>query len=204
MTNDQVIDIEDLTITSPAVFEVTIRGSDAILFNKMPDLSKSTSKGEKQTKEDKLEIEKRTWKEKAYVNEDGGLYIPGENIHECMIQGSAYWGQKIPGEGNKRYTDVIKSGAIVEDVALDQTIEDLIPMGRAVNGTPNARKPAKVYKIRPMLRPWSGKFRIHVFDGRIDQAILRTVISYAGIYRGLCDWRPIYGRFELVKIEKVA
>lgn len=198
----EVIEGVDLTITSPALYNVTIKGMDAILFNKMPDLSIPKAKKAKQTQEDHLEWEKAHWKEKAYFDQDGKLFIPGENIHECMKGGSAYWGQKIPGQGNKTFTDVVASACIVEDMPLDATEKDLIAYGKAVNGTPTKRTPSKVYKIRPLLRPWSGTFKLHVFDGRLDTAILRTIISYAGLYRGLCDWRPTFGRFELVSIEE--
>lgn len=203
MKKNNVVDGVDLTITSPALYEVTIKGVDGILFNKMPDLSIPKSKKAKQTQEDHIEWEKAHWREKAYVDDAGKLFIPGENIHECLKGGSAYWGQKIPGAGNKTFTDIVKSACIVEDMTMTATADDLIAYGKAVNGTPTARKPSKVYKIRPLLRPWGGSFKLHVFDGRLDTAILRTIISYAGLYRGLCDWRPTFGRFELVNIEEV-
>lgn len=199
-----VIDGIDLTITSPALYIVTIKGMDGILFNKIPDLSIPKSKSKKQTQEDRLAYEKEHWKEKAYFDAQGGLFVPGENIHECLKEGCAYWGQKIPGAGNKTFTDLVKSACIVESMPLGATEKDLIEYGKVVNGTPTLRTPSKVYKIRPLLRPWGGQFKLHVFDGRLDEAILKTIISYAGLFRGLCDWRPTFGRFELVSIEKVA
>lgn len=204
MAKKDVIDGVDLTITTPAVYVVTIKGMDGILFNKIPDLSIPKSKSKKQTQEDRLAYEKEHWPEKAYVDSDGGLFIPGENIHESLKEGAAYWGQKIPGAGNKTFTDLIKSACIVEDMPLGKAAKDLIAYGKVVNGTPTLRTASKVYKIRPLLRPWGGSFKLHVFDGRLDAAILKTVISYAGLFRGLCDWRPNFGRFEIVSIEKVA
>lgn len=203
MAKSKAIEGVDLTITTPAAYIVTIRGMDSILFNKMPDLSIPKSKSKKQTQEDRLENEKATWREKAYRDDKGELFIPGENIHESLKEGSAYWGQKIEGAGNKTYTDLVKSACIVEDMPLGMTEKDLIAYGKAVNGTPTKRSPSKVYKIRPLLRPWGGQFKIHVFDGRLDESILKTIISYAGLFRGLCDWRPKFGRFEIVSIEKV-
>ena len=200
------IDIENLTVTKPARYLVTIRGMDAVIFNKMADQSTPKTEEKKQEKEDPLDKERRLWREKTYYAADGMLYIPGENLHECLKQGSQYWGQKIPGEGNKTYTDVIASAVIAENMPLGvhKDSDELMAFGKSVNGNPSKGKKsgAKVYRIRPLLRPWGGSFVLHVFDSRLSLAVLRTVVSYAGAFRGLCDWRPTYGRFELVDIEK--
>jgi hypothetical protein len=44
---------------------------------------------------------------------------------------------------------------------------------------------------------------MHVFDARLTPDILNTIIAYAGTFRGLCDWRPIFGRFEVTAIKKL-
>ncbi len=203
----EVIEIEDLTITSPRLYEVAIQGMDSILFNKMPVLDRPKPGGKKQEKVDKTELEHLMWREKAYFNDDGMLYMPGENLHECMKQGAQYWGQRIPGEGQKTYTDVIASAIICENMefGIHKDSDKVIPFGKMVNGNPSKGKKsgAKVYKIRPLLRPWGGPFRMHVFDGRLTPEILRTIIAYAGAYRGLGDWRPVYGRFEYVNMREV-
>lgn len=203
----KVIEVEALTVTKPSRYLVTISGMDAIILNKMVDQSKPKSEKAEQEKVDPVEVERTTWREKAYFGSDGMLYIPGENIHECMKQGAQYWGQKIPGEGNKTYTDVIASAVVAENMPLGihKDSDDLISFGKSVNGNPSKGKKSgtRVYKIRPLLRPWGGSFVIHVFDGRLSIPVLRTVITYAGAFRGLCDWRPTYGRFDLVNIEKM-
>lgn len=193
----------NLTITSPKHYEVKVRGTDAILFNKMPDLSIPKAKKSKQEKVDRLEEEQRIWKTKAYTTPDGALFVPGENVHECLKEGAIYWNQPIPGAGKKTYTDVVKSACVVEPLDLHATVDDLIQYGRAVNGTPTKARPSKVYTIRPLLRPWGGEFKIHVFDARLDLSILKTVASYAGLFRGLCDWRPTFGRFEVVGVREL-
>jgi hypothetical protein len=78
------IDIPNLVVTQPTLYEVEIKGLDAILFNKMPDLSQPKTKKADQAKVDPLERERQEWREKAYFESDGALYCPGENIHECL------------------------------------------------------------------------------------------------------------------------
>lgn len=205
MTKRDIIDIVPV-ITSPSLYVVNIAGLDGILFNKMPDLSISKTEKKSQEKIDPLEKERLTWRDKLYTDESGQIIIPGENIHECLKEGAKYWGQKIPGEGNKSYTDVIASAVVCENMYLGLHRDDdkVIPFGKATNGNPSKGKKsgAKVYKIRPLIRPWGGEFKMHVFDARLTPSVLQTVISYAGMFRGLCDWRPTFGRFNLVSISK--
>jgi len=207
MSKKEIVETENLTITSPSIYEVTIKGMDSILFNRMADLSIPAPKKTKQSKTDKAEDELKSWREKTYFDDDGMLYIPGENIHESMKEGAQYWGQRIPGEGKKTYTDVVASAIICENLwlGIHKDSERLIPFGKACNANPSKGKKsgAKVYKIRPLLRPWGGTFKMHVFDARLSLPVLRTIIAYAGAYRGLCDWRPVYGRYEVVKIERL-
>lgn len=201
------IDIPNLTITKPTMYEVAIKGMDSILFNKMPDLSRPKTDNPDQGKISPLEMEQLNWREKAYFEGDGMVYVPGENIHECMKEAAKYWGQRIPGEGQKTYTDVIAKAVVCENMpfGIHKDSDDLIPFGKAVNGNPSKGKKSgcKVYKIRPLIRPWDGTFRIHVFDGRLTEGILKVVLSYAGTFIGLCDWRPTFGRFELLDIKRI-
>ncbi len=191
-------------ITKPTLYEAEIKGLDGLLMNKMPDLSRPKASKENQVKMDALEKEQLTWREKAHYDENGEIYIPGENIHECMKEAAKYWGARIEGEGKKTYTDVIAKAVIIENLTLGIHKDDLIPFGKAVNGTPSKGKKSgsKVYKIRPLIRPWGGTFKFHVFDGRLTNHVLATILTYAGTFIGLCDWRPTFGRFELIELKE--
>jgi hypothetical protein len=201
----EVIESVNLTITSPKRYEVTIKGVGGLLFNRKMGGGETEAEKKNQEKIDLAELERKIWPEKAYFDSDNQLFIPGENIHQCMKDGCAYWGQKIPGAGNKTYTDVVASSVIVENLILGESKDKLVPFGKWVNGNPSKGKKSgcKVYKIRPLLMPWGGTFVMHVFDARLSEHILKVVLSYAGMYRGLGDWRPTYGRFELVSIKEI-
>jgi hypothetical protein len=201
------IEAVNFTITSPRRYEVTIRGEGGILFNKMPDLSITKAEKKNQEKVDPAELERKNWREKLYFESNNVVYIPGENLHQCLKDASKYWGQKIPGEGNKTFTDVVEKAVVVENLNLGVNKDDkaIMPFGKNVNGNPSKGKKsgAKVYKIRPLVVGWSGIFTIHVFDARLTMGVLKTILSYAGTFIGLGDWRPTYGRFVLVNIKEV-
>jgi len=203
----ETIEVENLTVATPRMYKVKIQGSGGILFNKMKELSQTKAEKKNQEKVDPAELERKEWREKLYFDLSNQIYIPGENIHECMKEGCKYWGQKIAGEGNKTYTDVVASSVVIENLylGLDKNSELIVPFGKNVNGNPSKGKKsgAKVYKIRPLLMPWGGEFVMHVFDARLTVPVLTTILKYAGTYKGLCDWRPTYGRFELISIKQM-
>lgn len=200
------IDLGTISVTTPTLYTVTLRGMDGILFNKMADQSVPKSAKKEQAKMDDLEREQTFWREKLYVL-DGEIFIPGENLHQSMCDGAQYWGCKIPGEGNKTYTDVVKSATVVESMMLGirKDSDKIVPFGKSCNGKPSGGKKSgsRVYKIRPLLRPWGGSFQMHVFDARLTPAVLKVILTYAGTFRGLGDWRPSFGRYEVVSISEV-
>lgn len=206
-TDENVIDVTPSIVITPSRYSITIRGLETLMFNRMPMLDKPKSESKAAAKVDPTEREWATWREKLYWDNDGQVIIPGENIHECLKDACKYWGQRIPGEGQKTYTDVIASGAVLEPIYLGvhKDSELILPDGRMCNGNPSKGKKsgAKVFKVRPILRPWGGTFKIHVFDARLNKSILSTIVSYAGMFRGIGEWRPKFGRFELVNIEKL-
>lgn len=75
MAKTNTIDAVNLTITKPKRYQVTIQGMDAIIFNKMPDQSISKTEKSNQEKEDPVERERRTWREKAYTDAGGNVYM---------------------------------------------------------------------------------------------------------------------------------
>lgn len=206
MAKEPVIETKALVITTPKRYLVTIKGMDGILFDKMPDLSQNPkTTGTKQQKIDPLEKERNTWREKLYFDANEDVYLPGENIHESLKEGAKYWGQTIPGEGKKTYTDLIVSAIIVESMYLGVKKDDdrIAAFGKMCNMNPSKGKKSgsKAYVIRPHLRPWGGSFYVNVFDARLTPDVLRIIISYAGTFRAVGTWRPTYGRYNLEAIE---
>jgi len=197
--------VQNIQVATPAMYHVKVVGVQPLIMNKMPDFFKSLevktkSKPKKMSQEDQLLSELEHWKEKAYVRDSGKLYIPGDNIQRCLFQGAQYANIKIPGAGNKKFADVIKSACIIYDCDLDRTESDLIQYRRAVNR--GLMKRSMVGTIRPMLASgWTGTFDIQIFDGRLIDDTLSTIITYAGLFKGLGDLRPRFGRFELRGLE---
>ena len=57
---------------------------------------------------------------------------------------------------------------------------------------------ARVVRTRPFFKGWSAQFTLNVMDNVANKDEVEGWIKDAGLYVGLCDWRPRYGRFKLM------
>ena len=58
-------------------------------------------------------------------------------------------------------------------------------------------------RYRPRFDEWELDFRLIVNDDQIPTEIIRSILEHAGKHEGLGDYRPKYGRFEVIKFEEV-
>lgn len=49
---------------------------------------------------------------------------------------------------------------------------------------------SKHVRVRPLFTDWSAMGTIHVWDTEITPEVLAKIITQAGLYKGLGDWRP--------------
>ena len=198
--------IEDKIVVRHRSFLVHIKGQAPLLFNKMPDMSKGAGEKVIQQKVDSVEAERLNWRKKLHFRADIGVYLPGRNFKMNWASGAQYWGQKIPGS-MKTYTDLIRSASLIEDAPLgimEETDPRIEEYGTHCTGNVSkGSRGGKVYKIRPLIREWACVVPIHVYDDRLTEGVLKTCITFAGMYKGMGDYRPEYGRYALIKLEEV-
>lgn len=195
---------DNIVITSPSRYLIHVKGEGGCLLNRLDPaaLSKGDVEGNPdQAIKSKEDQEWTTWKNKLYVRE-GMVSVPGENPHEMLKSACRYWGAKIPGDGKKTWTDVFAKAVICESFDFGIPVDDskIIPFQKAV--AVGSRNKSKVLRIRPMIQPWEATCRVHAFDARISYNVMKTVWLYAGAFIGFGDWRPVYGRFNVVSVEK--
>lgn len=160
-------------------------------------------------KETHDDYEKRTWKSRVHVAEDGVPFMPPMSLKKSL-EGAAPYSGKIPGQGQATYTKRVKSGILVTDpIALftDQrpiTFEDwkgewLFLDAQGKNGD------KRVKRCMPRLVPWSAKATVYVVDEVISKDVLTKIIVDAGMFVGVGRFRPekggFYGRFKLTDIK---
>lgn len=199
-------------------YEVTITGKSPLLMHwdnigwadKMdawkndPSNKKNSKAGDDRTP---------AWRWVGYAYHDGErLTMPAENIMRSLMEGGAM--VPVPGgRSGKTFKSQSQSGlmsmspdwpllvggatiptkavhALMRNDSFDEHKEAVRKLGfelhvkRAKIGT------RKHIRVRPMFRDWACQGVLNVTDEQITEQVLRDILSYAGNYKGLGDWRP--------------
>lgn len=148
----------------------------------------------KKTDDDFFELMRLQWFGGLYHDEDSGIHIPGWNALSCFVGGG-----KLHKLGS-----AIKRGAVVlEDktpviykgpAELEKLFEDkhFVDVRGATVGT------KKIMRCRPKFNQWAVKLNVAYDEGAINEEEIRRCVATAGALVGLGDFRPRYGRFEIV------
>jgi len=159
----------------------------------MKKLSGERKKTDK-THEQMADIE---WEAGLYYDPEIGPYIPGANILRMLQEA---------GKATKQGTAVKRSVFILEEE---------IPLGYA--GPRKKEKLAKdaafrdrrsvvvsrsrVMRTRPIFRDWELTFTLLFADGSFNVEELTAIVERAGIMVGLGDYRPTFGRFDVLEAQ---
>jgi hypothetical protein len=157
----------------------------------------------KLNKEGHDDFEKRTWKEKCHVNDNGEIYIPGMSFKMALDAAAKFLGNKIPGKRNATYTKHFLAGVLVlEDAAIGVQKDDVEPEWLFVNADGVRGSGKRVWKCFPLIREWEAAVTFYVADETITEEVLETHLAEAGKFIGIGRFRPerggFKGRFEVV------
>lgn len=189
---------ETIEFVKPYTARIVIEGIAPILFHawnidSIAEKAKA-AKGSRGKKTDNIETY-------AYrvSGSDRRLGIPTINFHSTLVEAARY--VQDPRSPRKSARDLCKAGIVPgPDVApfIPDTEEWQYVDRRRVTV-----QRAGVTRERPAMRPgWRIAFDLTITAPEyIDRALLRALIQSAGKLVGLCDFRPTYGRFDLVSFE---
>lgn len=150
----------------------------------------------KKTDSDYEQIEKLEWEGSLYYNKESGPYIPAVNIERCIIAGAKKSrlgkdfdagvmidGDEIPLE----YDGPRELSKLKKDPAFK------LKCGVVINR-------ARIMKVRPIFPTgWKLSFSVMYDEGLVNTEQLDKAIEDGGLYSGLGDWRPRFGRFIIGK-----
>lgn len=145
------------------------------------------------------------WKRTVYFDEDIGVYIPAMNLEAAFIEGSKQF--KVTGRATA--TKFIKSGLFINDDKLQLLVDNkpIVDLDKVSVDRRTVKNPAtkmRNTRYRAIFHKWSISFLLTISsDDYISTELLRDIIVYSGMYVGLCDYRPRFGRFKLVSIKEV-
>ena len=174
-------------------YKVHIKGIAPLLFNRFPDEDnpegKSKQKRANPTKDEQVE-------KSLYRDENKHVYQPMEHIVGSMVKAATSF--KL--EGKKTFKDVVSAGVFVEPLKIVHLKQKYTTDWRSV--VIKATR-GRVMRGRARMDEWELKFNLICIDDRMTDSALDEIIRYAGAYIGIGDYRPRYGRFEVIEMTKI-
>jgi len=166
---------------------VKVKGTAPLLMNKFVENKETSSQRGK-----KIYIPEKEAERKTYRTKDKKLFLPSIHFKASMVKASTDFKMA----GRKSYKDYIKAGVFVspEEIILDQQEYEIF-------ACPVVIQRARVMSWRPMFKEWTCEFTIQITDETINPTILKQILEAAGQYKGVGDYRPEYGRFEIVEFK---
>lgn len=191
LNQEQISNDAANSILTPYVVEVTIEGACPILFHKW-----SCEAVEEKAKAAKGSATKKTDDIESYLYRDdqGAICVPGEYVRQSVIAAAAY--RQDPRSPRKSAKDLYKAALI--------SLTDLASTGAKEPDYLDRRRVmiqrAGVTRVRPALNAgWRAAFQLMIQTPEyISPQTLNSVIVDAGRLVGVGDFRPSYGRFNIV------
>jgi len=126
-----------------------------------------------------------------YVNDQKQPIIPGECIDATII-GAA----RRSKDGKKAQLAVRSSDLVIEYDGPKNFEELFIEKFRYAKLVKIGQ--SRIMRTRPIFREWGGSITIEYDNSEIDESTIKEWVKDAGLKIGLCERRPMFGRFEVV------
>jgi len=185
----------------------TIKGTTPLLmhserlanpFDDMTKELKAISSKHKKTEDDLVEMARVEWFGGLYHDKDDGIYLPGYNVFAALVGG---------GKLHKLGTAIKRAAIVSEDhVPLvyegPKDPEKLFKDSRFVDMRSVKVGTAKITRCRPIFREWQAKFSVLYDENGIQRSDLDMCMKSAGAMVGVGDYRPRFGRFEVLEASR--
>lgn len=173
--------------------KVKIRGTSDYLQHRRNPEDESDSTKKKNVVDYSKDADKA-----LYLDEKIGVYIPSKQISKAMFEA----GKNFIVKGLVNYSKIVDSTV--------QVIPDKISIGKKTYDYKHeefGRIPPKTGSSVLISRPafkkgWEAEFTMQVIDkDRLPIKVLKEIVEFAGKFVGIGDWRPHFGRFEVVEFK---
>lgn len=190
-TNDAFAQI---TASIPYIAQVRIEGVAPILFHRWSNEAVAekakAAKGSKAKKEDDLESY-------VYRCANGHIGIPGEYLRGAVVA-AGRWRQD-PRSPRKSMIDLLKAAVV--------PLTDCADLGKANWDYLDSRRVtiqrSAITRVRPAFMPgWQATFELMVnVPEYVDPSTLNALIAESGRLVGIADFRPTFGRYQVVSFK---
>jgi hypothetical protein len=152
------------------------------------------------------------WMATMYVNRDGLLVQPAAHLEGALVKAAASF--KIKGRAGKTWKDPIKAYCYVSPDEIPHIWNGqyvLAPDASLIeNPTENLSVSIMRVKVQQsavarsrlqLAAGWELAFAIEVHDDQVQPNVAEEILREAGRAVGIGDYRPRYGRFEVVTFD---
>jgi hypothetical protein len=149
----------------------------------------------KKTDETHMELSRLEFRAGLYLNSDGQVIVPAEALEGCLIEGA---------KKSKLGKQFKSSICIMDDALVDYgeqlTVDELWDRADEYADVRSVRVgQSRVMRTRPIFRTWSLKFDVTFNADLVNPEQVQTALTDAGAQVGLCEYRPKFGRFQIVE-----
>ena len=183
---------EEIAMEIPYVVGVTIEGASPILFHRWDDENvaerANAKKNSKAKKTDNTE-------KYLYRDETGAICLPGEYVRQAIIHAAKF--RQDPRSPRKSAMDLFKAGVV--------SMTDLAPLGKDAPDYIDKRRVTiqrnGITRMRPaFFKGWRADLEFQILTPEyIDPQLFHEVMIQAGRLIGVGDFRPTYGRFQVIQ-----
>jgi hypothetical protein len=136
--------------------------------------------------------EKRRWREKAHVNDNGIVYIPGVAFKLALDETAQLLNEKIVGKGNQTWSGQFATGIVaMNDVDLGVNIKDVKAIQIFAHANGKRGPGTRVMRFFPFVPKWGGTLEMRVFNDKIPEDIFERFFEQSGLLAGVGRGRPI-------------
>jgi hypothetical protein len=165
---------------------------------------KAISGKRKKTDEDQDILAQLDWKSALYYDKHNSYHIPAKNLVACIRDAAKFTKQ---GKEISRYVSIIQHAKIdfkQKNLTPEQLWNYSLENGNKYIDRQSVKvnMGSKVYRTRPIFEDWETTFDVIYEPEKIDYAVLISIIKTAGSYVAVGDYRPMYGTFEITKIDR--
>jgi hypothetical protein len=148
----------------------------------------------KKSDDNHLELSRLEFRASLYVSPKGEIEIPSEVLESCLIEGAkkSKLGKQFKSSICIMENSVLDYGEKLTVDQLWERSEDFVDVRGVKVGT------SRVMRTRPIFRNWKLEFEVHYNAELVNPEQITLAVEDAGVQVGLCDYRPKFGRFQVV------
>ena len=154
---------------------------------------KKLSANRKKTEETYEEMAAIEWEGSLYLNEKQQPIIPGICIESCFI--TAARTQKL---GKVAASAIISDGEWVLEYDGPKTLDGLRKDKRFWDVRSVRVQQSRIMRTRPIFPVWALTFTLSFLPDQLNRDQITEILAIGGQRCGLGDYRPRFGRFDLV------